>query len=76
MKKFIAILSMVVALAACSTAQANLIGNTLSARANGSDGAADVMQVYFNAPIPFGLPLVNSFNVWDEGQGGSFVGFI
>jgi hypothetical protein len=50
-------------------ASAVLIGNDVSVgRVNGSDGATQVFQVYFNAPVP-GEGTIDSFSIFDQSNG-------
>jgi hypothetical protein len=50
-------------------ATAVLIGNDVSVgRVNGSDGATQVFQVYFNAPVP-DEGTIDSFSIFDQSSG-------
>lgn len=50
-------------------ASAVLIGNNVSVgRSQGSDGATQVFQVYFNAPVP-GEGTIDSFSIFDQSNG-------
>jgi hypothetical protein len=57
-----------------SNASAGLIGNSLTPRNSGSDGATTVMQVYFNAPVPSSLlPLhITAFEIYNQQGSGTF----
>jgi hypothetical protein len=57
-----------------ASAEATLIGNSLTSRANGSDGDHTVFQVYFNAPVPSNpLPQsITNFEIYNQAGAGSF----
>ncbi len=65
-KRSVMIVMFIVSMMFAAPASAVLIGNNVAVgRANASDGATTVLQVYFNAPVT-GLGTIDSFAIFDQ----------